>query len=48
MTGNTSLDKASFQIRIQKFDFETGLRNTIEWFSDPVNLAKYKSDIYNI
>lgn len=32
----------------QKFDFETGLRNTIEWFSDPVNLAKYKSDIYNI
>ena len=32
----------------QKFDFETGLRNTIEWFSDPGNLAKYKSDIYNI
>ncbi|MBK8382813.1 MAG: SDR family oxidoreductase [Ignavibacteria bacterium] len=32
----------------QKYDFETGLRNTIEWFSDPDNLAKYKSDIYNI
>lgn len=32
----------------QKYDFETGLQNTIDWFSDPGNLAKYKSDIYNI
>ena len=26
---------------------EQGLRKTIEWFSDPANLAKYKADIYN-
>lgn len=32
----------------QKYDFETGLQNTIDWFSDPGNLARYKSDIYNI
>ena len=24
-----------------------GLRRTIEWFTDPSNLARYKSDIYN-
>ena len=24
-----------------------GLRRTIEWFTDPANLARYKSDIYN-
>ena len=24
-----------------------GLRKTIEWFSCPENLAKYKTDIYN-
>ena len=24
-----------------------GLRRTIEWFTDPTNLARYKSDIYN-
>ena len=24
-----------------------GLRCTIEWFTDPANLARYKSDIYN-
>jgi len=32
----------------QKFDIETGLRNTIEWFMHQDNLAKYKYDIYNI
>ena len=26
---------------------EEGLRRTIEWFSDPKNIAGYKSDIYN-
>lgn len=26
---------------------EEGLRMTIEWFCDPTNLAKYKTDIYN-
>ena len=25
-----------------------GLSKTIEWFSDPINLKKYKTDIYNI
>lgn len=28
-------------------DLRTGLRRTIEWFTDPTNLARYKSDIYN-
>lgn len=27
---------------------EKGLRKTIEWFSDPANLSKYKSGIYNV
>lgn len=27
--------------------FEQGLRQTIEWFTVPANLAKYKPDIYN-
>ncbi len=28
--------------------FARGLDETIEWFSDPGNLARYKTDIYNI
>ena len=32
----------------QKFSFEEGLDETIAWFSDPVNLARYKVDIYNV
>ncbi len=28
--------------------FERGLRKTIEWFTDPANLAFYKSGIYNV
>lgn len=32
----------------QKYDFETGLKDTIEWFASGDNLAKYKSEIYNI
>ncbi len=26
---------------------EEGLKRTIEWFTDPANLARYKTDIYN-
>lgn len=32
----------------QKFSLEYGLEETIRWFSDPVNLAHYKVDIYNV
>lgn len=28
--------------------FKKGLRQTIEWFTNPQNLAQYKSDIYNV
>ncbi|MCH5326372.1 MAG: SDR family NAD(P)-dependent oxidoreductase [Duncaniella sp.] len=31
-----------------RFDLEAGLRLTIEWFSNPSNLAKYKTGIYNV
>ncbi len=31
-----------------KFTLEAGLRKTIDWFSAPKNLSKYKSDIYNV
>lgn len=27
---------------------EEGLQRTVEWFSDPANLARYKWDIYNV
>ena len=27
--------------------FENGMKETIEWFTDPINLNKFKSDIYN-
>ena len=30
------------------YSIETGLRETIEWFTSPDNLAKYKADIYNV
>ncbi len=32
----------------QKFSLEEGLEETIAWFSDPENLARYKVDIYNV
>lgn len=32
----------------QEYSFEDGLKETIEWFSSPVNLARYKSSIYNV
>lgn len=28
--------------------FKRGLAKTIEWFSNPINLSQYKSDIYNL
>ena len=31
-----------------KVTLKDGLRRTINWFSNPGNLAKYKSDIYNV
>ena len=33
---------------IPKYDFETALATTIEWFRDAENLKKYKPDIYNL
>lgn len=30
-----------------KWDLQSGLKDTIEWFRDPKNLAGYKTDIYN-
>ncbi|MDA7880815.1 NAD-dependent 4,6-dehydratase LegB [Akkermansiaceae bacterium] len=32
----------------QKFSLKEGLEETITWFSDPGNLARYKVDIYNV
>jgi nucleoside-diphosphate-sugar epimerase len=29
-------------------DLEAGLRLTIEWFSDPANLARYKTGLFNL
>lgn len=29
-------------------NLEDGLRKTIEWFTDPTNLSKYKTGIYNV
>lgn len=31
-----------------KVSLEEGLRITVEWFTKPENLAKYKTDIYNV
>ncbi|AJC91246.1 NAD-dependent 4,6-dehydratase LegB [Campylobacter subantarcticus] len=33
---------------IPQYDIEKGLSQTIEWFSNSLNLKKYKSDIYNV
>lgn len=30
-----------------EFSLRQGLEKTVEWFTDPANLAKYKSNIYN-
>lgn len=31
-----------------EFGIREGMRATIDWFTQPANLAKYKSDIYNV
>lgn len=31
-----------------KYTFEEGLRETIPWYSNPENLARYKSGVYNV
>lgn len=31
-----------------EYDIRAGLKSTIDWFTQPENLAKYKSDIYNV
>ncbi len=31
-----------------EYTLEKGLRSTIDWFSNPVNLSRYKADIYNV
>ena len=31
-----------------QFTFEQAIEQTIEWFKDPVNQARYKADIYNV
>jgi NAD dependent epimerase/dehydratase len=31
-----------------EYDLKKGLQQTIEWFSKPVNLKNYKTDIYNV
>jgi len=28
--------------------FKRGLAKTVEWFSDPANLARYKPEAYNL
>ncbi len=31
-----------------EYSLKEGLLKTIQWFSQPENLAKYKTDIYNV
>ena len=33
---------------IPKYTIQEGLKKTIDWFTDPENLQKYKTDIYNV
>ncbi len=43
---NTLINKLTgFQ---PKYNIEQGLKETIEWFSNPENLKKYKTNIYNV
>lgn len=32
----------------QQYSLDQGLEETIAWFSDPSNIARYKTDIYNV
>ena len=40
-------DSASSPAGPPRFSLTQGLQQTIDWFTDPANLAKYKPDIYN-
>lgn len=31
-----------------EYSLEQGLKQTIEWFADPENLSRYKTDLYNV
>ena len=31
-----------------EYDIRRGMQATIDWFTQPHNLAKYKADIYNV
>ena len=31
-----------------EYSLEQGLKQTIDWFTDPQNLSRYKTDIYNV
>jgi nucleoside-diphosphate-sugar epimerase len=31
-----------------RYSLEAGLKETIAWFKNPLNLKKYKEDIYNV
>ena len=33
---------------IPEISLEQGIKKTVNWFSDSSNLAKYKTDIYNV
>ncbi len=33
---------------VPQYDIKKGLEETIKWFLEPINLAKYKSGIYNV
>ena len=32
----------------KEFSLEAGLRKTIDWFSEPAHLARYKAGMYNV
>jgi nucleoside-diphosphate-sugar epimerase len=31
-----------------EYSIDQGLKDTIDWFTKPANLSKYKADIYNV
>jgi NAD dependent epimerase/dehydratase len=47
LLADTSKIKNVFNYQ-QKYSLEDGLKETIAWFKDPVNIRKYKSEIYNV
>ncbi|MDE5749475.1 MAG: SDR family NAD(P)-dependent oxidoreductase [Duncaniella sp.] len=47
LCGDNTLIKSLTDWR-PRYSLEDGLRITAEWFTDPANLAKYKTGIYNV